>query len=263
MLRTVCLVVIVTLVLPGGLSVSPAAFAAAPTATPVPSNIFYWNRLDTDVTVLPTGDLRVVETWKLSFVKGVFGNGSRNITLRAGQDIRDIDVRVGGIALTEVPPKNVRTNTFTVTRTAGKPGQDGQIAINWNYPQMRSPSTTTFVVSYTASGVLTLDPAADSLGWQGVWMRTSSPVRAARITVHLPVGAEALNLRSDGAPATHAVASGAAVFTASGVISPTESLTAYVDFAHGFVNPVAPVDAIDSPTGTAEPGGDETPTPAG
>jgi hypothetical protein len=140
MLRTVCLVVIVSLALLG----VGAGPMVPPTETPIPSNIFYWNRLDTDVVVLPNGDLRVVETWKLTFVKGLFRSGSRYFTLRPGQDIRDVEVTVGAAALTEVQPKNRRTNTFSVPQLPGMPGpgQTSQVNIDWAYPQTGSPANT-------------------------------------------------------------------------------------------------------------------------
>jgi hypothetical protein len=250
MLRTVSLVVIVSLVLVSGIAAVPAA---GPTPTPVPSNIFYWNRLDTDIAVLPAGDLRVVETWKLAYVKGIFSSGSRNLTLSAGQDVRDIDVTVDGIVLTEAQAKAARTNTFTVTRS------QGSVRVDWYYSKASSPSTMTFVIGYTVSGMLKVDASGDSVRWSGVWSRTLAPVRAARITVHLPDGAEALNVQTEGSPATYKTAAGMVVVSASGVIAPADSLTAEVDFTHGLVKPEAPAE------NTAEPPKNvgATPTPAG
>jgi hypothetical protein len=248
MLKTMSLVVIVSLALLGTVGTVGAGTTVPPTATPVPSNIFYWNRLDTDVTVLSAGDLRVVETWKLTFVKGLFKAGSRYFALQPGQTLRDVEVTVGGIALTEVQPKDRRTNTFSVTRLPDKPGpgQASQVNIDWAYWQTTSPNTMTFVVAYTAGGMLKLDPAADAMAWQGVWPRTLAPVRGARITVHLPPGAEALQVRSEGAPATSKIITAArpgegatVVFTASDIIPPPDALTAHVAFTSGIVQPEA------------------------
>ncbi len=254
MLRTTRLSVIVAFVLVSGFAAVPVA---RPTPTPVPSYIFYWNRLDTDLTVLGGGHLRVVETWRLAYVKGAFSSGSRSLALSGGRDVRDVDVTVDGRALTEAQPGKARTNTFTLTR------DEGNLRIDWYYPKASSPSSTTFVIGYTMSGVVELDPAGDSVNWLGVFTRTRAPVRAARITVHLPEGAQVLNARSKGAPATYEVDAGTVAFNATGVIPPEVSLTTQVDFTHGLVQPETTGNGEHTEASEPPPDGGATPTPAG
>jgi len=57
---------------------------------------FVWARLDTEVEVLPDGDLRVTETNAIEFIAWTFHWGYRDIELNRITGVRDVEVTEEG-----------------------------------------------------------------------------------------------------------------------------------------------------------------------
>jgi len=161
-----------------------AALAASPAAAQ--AKTIEWQRLDTDITLLPNGDLEIVETNVIRFVSGTFTFGYRDIDLS----------RLDAIS-------NIRVTDETGGALRFERSSDGSIArIKYYFPPA-SQETRTFKLFYTVRGAVRYYEDGDQVYWAGVYAdRNGFPVRAARITLRLPEGVVATIADAYGPPAT-------------------------------------------------------------
>ena len=135
---------------------------------------FVWARLDTEVEVLPNGDLRVTETNVIEFTAGTFHWGYRDIELNRITGVRDVEVTEGG--------RSLRVDVVE--------GESGIVRIKYYFSRPARFERRTFKLRYTVSGALRYYPEGDQLFWVAVYAdRAGFPVQAARVTVRLPADA--------------------------------------------------------------------------
>jgi hypothetical protein len=106
---------------------------------------FVWARLDTEVEVLPDGDLRVTETNVIEFAAGIFHWGYRDIELNRITGVRDVEVTEEGRPL----------------RVDVVEGEGGILRINFSRPARFERRA--FKLRYTVSGALRYYPEGDQL----------------------------------------------------------------------------------------------------
>ena len=71
------------------------ALLIAPISAIAQSKTLVWQRLDSDITVQPNGDLRIIETNVIRFTSGSFTFGYRDIKQDRLTEISDIEVTEG------------------------------------------------------------------------------------------------------------------------------------------------------------------------
>lgn len=136
------------------------------------------DRRDGDITLLPNGDVRVVETWQVKFTGAPgFTQAFRTLPLGAVREFADWSVSEDGQAYSAAADHSPRT--FTVTDDAnGK-------RITWYFPETLN-ATRTFVLSYTARGILRAAPSREQLNWTFIEADRGYTINASRVVLHLP-----------------------------------------------------------------------------
>ncbi len=103
-----------------------------------------------DITVLQSGDLRVVETQELVFTSGTFRYGQREIALERLSGIRDVTVgELGGRQY-----RLAQTDAEYTYRTFQ---EGGYLKVRYNFPAS-TDMRRTIVIAYTVSGALRYYP---------------------------------------------------------------------------------------------------------
>ncbi len=207
---TVALLAILTL------AITPAAAA---------TKSLQWTRLDSEITVLPNGDLQVVETNVINFTSGTFTYGYRDIDTSRLTGVSNIQVTEQGQPL-RVVTSEPDDNVFRITY----------------YFSAASNEERTFKIAYTIQGATRYYSGGDQVYWVAVYSdRNGYPVLNSRVTVTLPQGATATQAATYGANATVS-GSGESVVTAvaNGSIDSGEQLEIRVQFPHGIITGQAP-----------------------
>lgn len=165
------------------------AILLTPFVAAAQSKTLVWERLDSEVTVQPNGDLRVVETNVIRFTSGSFSFGYRDIKQDRLTDISDIAVTEG--VETGVP---LRFETSTT--------DSGEFRIKYYFASPAEDETRTFKLSYTIQGATRYYPDGDQVYWAGVYAnRNGFSVNNSRLTVRLPTGTTATKAETYGVPA--------------------------------------------------------------
>lgn len=213
---TVVLLAVLTVV------VTPAA-PATPAAAQTKS--LQWTRLDSDITVLANGDLRIVETNVIDFTSGTFTYGYRDFDMSRLTGITNVEASENG------QPLRVATS---------KP--DGSTFRIQYYFSAATKQERTFQIAYTVQGATRYYSGGDQVYWVAVYAdRNGYPVQNSRVTVHLPGGAVATKAATYGAPATVA-GTGKNTVTAVAMtpIDSGEKMEIRVQFPHGIITGQAP-----------------------
>lgn len=157
----------------------------------------YWETYDVDITVLPNGDFRVVETQELVFTNGTFRFGIRTIPTQFVSGISDVAVSEAGGLVYRASPSNepFTFNTYTT-------GEDFNIRYNFS---PTSDASRTMVIEYTVSGGLLYYDGGDQLVWIAAPASPNFPIQHASATVHLPAGATVDNYDASGPQGTASV----------------------------------------------------------
>lgn len=163
------------------LSSTPFTFAQAKS--------FYWERFDVDLTVLPNGDVRVVETQIINFTGGEFREGFATLDPDRVDDITDITLSVDGAPYQREDDEgqwdNLRRGTYYATDFGAG---ESAVEVVWNMGPTRDQSRT-FVLTYLARGVIRRYEAGNEFQWIAISPDLhDAEIRAARVTVHLPGG---------------------------------------------------------------------------
>ena len=148
----------------------------------------YAERFDADLTLLPNGDLQVVETLQIVFQGGPFHYGYRIVPGDRLDEITDIEVWEGNQRYQ--PGNNSAEYTFRAV------WQDGDLQVYWYFPYT-SDSTHTFEFRYTARGVVRRYDEGDEVWWMAVPGDHDYDIRSSRVTIRVPEGVT-LNAREDG-----------------------------------------------------------------
>ncbi len=194
-----------------GVAVSPAA---------AQSKTLQWQRLDTDITVLPNGDLEIVETNVIHFTSGSFSFGYRDI------DLSRLD-SVSNVRVTDEAGESLRFEQSTDGST---------FRIKYYFPTP-TRETRTFNLYYTVRGAVRYYEGGDQVYWAGVYAdRNGFPVESARITVRLPDGATATIADAYG-PQARVTGEGESLVVAEALsaIPSGQEFEVRVQFPHGIV----------------------------
>jgi uncharacterized membrane protein len=143
---------------------------------------------DVDLTVLPNGDLQVVETLEMAFQGGPFSYGFRVIPTDRLDSITDIEVQEGGRAYAYSGSGG--EYTYRVNQS------EDDVEVRWYYPYT-SNATRTFEIAYTVKGAVRRYDEGDEVWWMAVHDDHPYLIRTSRVTLQLPDGV-AINMRDGG-----------------------------------------------------------------
>lgn len=190
----------------------------------------YWDVWDTTLTILPNGDLHVVERQRIKFTDGTFTFGFREIPLAQTGGISDVSVSEPGITEYREDGSFQEPFTFDVTTI----GRDK--SIRWNFPPTAN-TTRTFDLAYTVHDALRVYDSGDKLQWKPIATDRDFPIQEASVRVVLPEGAAFQIIDRDGVQATWAQsADGTSVtFLANEPMSPSDFMEVGIEFTHGFI----------------------------
>ena len=178
MKRRTCVLLLFIVLL---LAVAPAALAQ--------EKALYWQRYDVDITILQSGDFRVVETQELVFTSGTFRYGQREILINRFRDIT-------GITVAEENGPEYEYSESDAPYTY-RYYQDGSyVKIRYNFPAS-TDTRRTIVIGYTIVGGLRYYPedGVDQLFWKAIPDGNPFPTQSSTITLHAPEGATLHQLR--------------------------------------------------------------------
>ncbi len=202
----------------------------APLSAVAQSKTLIWQRLDSDITVQPNGDLRVVETNVIRFTSGTFTFGYRDIDQKRLTDITDVAATEG--AENEVP---IRHETSI--------SDAGKFRIKYYFATPATNEIRTIKLAYTISGAIRYYPDGDQVYWSAVYAdRNGFAVNNARVSVRLPDGTKAIKAESYGAPTQFSDTRDGNVITAesTGAIPDGKELEIRVQFPHGVISGASP-----------------------
>ena len=196
----------------------------------------YWDGWDTTLTILPNGDLHVLERQRINFTDGTFTFGFREIPLAKTGGITGISVSEPGVGVYSEGGFSKQPFTFDAMR-------DGrELSIRWYFPPTAN-QIRTFDIAYTVKDALRVYDSGDKLQWQAVATDRDFPIQQASVTVVLPPGAEFKDIDSAGVVATWGQSpDGSSVtFLANGSMSPSDSMEVGIEFTHGIIPNEKPV----------------------
>jgi uncharacterized membrane protein YgcG len=190
-----------------------------------------WELYDVTLTVLPSGDLRVVERQRIRFTSGTFTFGYATIPLDKTEGIDQVAISEPGGAQYEEASFGEEPYTFTTST------YEGDLEIRWYFPTTANASRT-FDLAYTVHGAIRIHESGDKLQWFAIDNQRDFPIETASVTVVLPPGAQFLrNPDSAGVEATWGIsADGSSVtYNASRSLSPSDVMEIGVEFTHGAI----------------------------
>jgi uncharacterized membrane protein len=190
----------------------------------------YWDGWDTTLTILPNGDLHVIERQRINFTDGTFTFGFREIPLAKTGGITGISVSEPGVGVYSEGGFSQEPFTFDATRDGG------DMSIRWYFPPTAN-QIRTFDISYTVKDALRTYDTGDKLQWQAIATDRDFPIQEASVTVRLPEGAQFQIIDSAGVAATWGQSpDGSSVtFLANKPMSPSDSMEVGIEFTHGIV----------------------------
>jgi uncharacterized membrane protein len=190
----------------------------------------YWDGWDTTLTILPNGDLHVLERQRINFTDGTFTFGFREIPLAKTGGISGISVSEPGVGVYTEGGFSKQPFTFDATRDGG------ELSIRWYFPPTAN-QIRTFDIAYTVKDALRVYDSGDKLQWQAIATDRDFPIQEASVTVALPEGAQFQIIDSAGVAAMWGQSpDGSSVtFLANGSMSPSDSMEVGIEFTHGII----------------------------
>jgi uncharacterized membrane protein YgcG len=148
----------------------------------------YWERFDVNIAVQTNGDLRVQETQVINFTSGVFHEGFAEISTANTDGITDVTVSENGQAYRFVgSSSNLSKGEYSIEPIL--PDSSGIINVTWGIGATRN-QTRTFVLAYTAHGVIRRYAAGNEFQWNAISpSKHDYEIRASTETIDLPAGA--------------------------------------------------------------------------
>ncbi|MFN8567824.1 MAG: DUF2207 domain-containing protein, partial [Kouleothrix sp.] len=213
--------------------------AVLPLATPAAaqSKSVVVERRDGDITILENGDVQVIETWKTRFIGGPFRFAFRAIPLSRVEAIDSWGVSEGGQNYQQASDE--RAGSYTVAPS------NSEQKITWYFPST-SDQTRTFTLRYRLKGALRVYPDGDQLFWKFIEADRQYTINQSRVTVHLPPGVDAGQLkiasyRNSSDETGHArVVDGQTALFDGGSFGGGDEWEVRVQFPHGLVRTAAP-----------------------
>ncbi|MCZ6528801.1 MAG: DUF2207 domain-containing protein, partial [Chloroflexi bacterium] len=190
----------------------------------------YWDGWDTTLTILPNGDLHVLERQRINFTHGTFTFGFREIPLAKTGGITGISVSEPGVGVYSEGGFSKQPFTFDATRD----GED--MSIRWYFPPTAN-QIRTFDIAYTVKDALRVYDSGDKLQWLAIAPDRDFPIQEASVKVVLPPGAKFEDIDLAGPAYTYGTSpDGSSVtYLASGSLSPSETMEVGIEFTHGFI----------------------------
>lgn len=213
-----------------GLALVIGALLVAPLEALAQTKTLVWQRLDSDITVQPNGDLRILETNVIRFTSGSFSFGYRDIKQARLTDISDIVVMEG---VENNTPLRIETSTTDA----------GDFRIKYYFATPAENETRTLRLSYTIKGATRYYPEGDQVYWSGVYAsRNGFSVNESQITVRLPEGTQAMKAETYGVPAklVDSRAGNIIIAEATEAIPEGKEFEIRVQFPHGVISGAAP-----------------------
>ncbi|MBN1285355.1 MAG: DUF2207 domain-containing protein [Anaerolineae bacterium] len=143
----------------------------------------YWQRWDSDITVLENGDLRIVETHEVNFTSGEFRFGMLGIDQERLESISDVSVREGDTVY-EVSGSQTPGTFFIRGRGYGATFEITYFLLD---PPV-SRETRTITIAYTVKGATRYYEGGDQVYWEAVGA-LGWPIDSATVTLRLPAAA--------------------------------------------------------------------------
>ncbi|MBI5652807.1 MAG: DUF2207 domain-containing protein [Chloroflexi bacterium] len=213
------------------------AFILAPTVSAQARSVLV-ERRDGDITIFPNGDVRVVETWQVKFSgTPAFTNASRTLPLGAVREFVEWGVSEGGQEYKSATDRAPRTFTVTDEANAKK--------LTWYFPETTN-ATRTFVLRYTARGILRASATGEQFNWTFIEAGRGYTINASRVVVHLPKTFAANEIKTS---ANGQVMDGQTVEYTGGAFVANASWTINVEYPRTTAN----LATLVPPTPTREP----------
>ncbi|MBC7226649.1 MAG: DUF2207 domain-containing protein [Thermoflexales bacterium] len=204
-----------------------------------------WERLDVEITVLPSGDFWVQETHVIRFISGdrdylIFEIPANRLT-----SISDVQAWEDGepcITQREYGQYEERCEvSVRYDQGIGLGEYEEVYRIHLLLPTPRPRALYTYEIRYLVHGGLRYYEGGDQLWWKAVRTDRLAPVLASQVTVRLPEGASAEKAAAYSAYATvSGIGTNAVVFEAQEVLDRDQELEVRAQFPHGVVAGTAP-----------------------
>jgi len=200
------------------------------------SKTLVWELYDVSLTVLPSGDLRVVERQRIRFTSGTFTFGYATIPQSKTEGIDNVTISEPGGTQYQETSFGEEPYTFTTST------YEGDLEIRWFFPPTANASRI-FDLAYTVHGAIRVNDGGDKLQWFAIDNQRDFPIESSSVTVVLPAGAQFLsNPDSAGVEAAWGLSpDGSSVtYIASRSLSPSDTFEIGVEFTHGVIPDVRP-----------------------
>ncbi len=199
------------------------------------SKDLYWDRFDVFLTILPNGDLRVIERQTIAFTSGTFTYGYAEIPLDKTEGIFDVSVSEPGGQAYVRDDASSNAYRFRVADYGDK------LSIRWYFPPT-SNAVRTFDLAYTVRGAVRIYDTGDKLQWIAIDDERDFPVLESTVTVSLPRGASFLDIDSAGVAAKWQQSEDGRTVTyvADEMLSPSGTFEIGVEFTHGVIPATPP-----------------------
>ncbi len=194
-------------------------------------------RRDGDITILPNGDVHVVETWQVHFIGGPFTYAFRKIPFEKVEDIVGWQIAEGDRRYQEA--ESAQVYAFQVERTSDA------VEVTWYFPQT-TDATRTFTLAYTLKGALWIGEQNDAFHWIFIENDHGYPIGESSVKVHLPQAFDPAEIATlaghseDEKSGAGQVVSGDTVVFSQSEIKPYEDWVIGVKWPHGAVNAEPP-----------------------
>lgn len=196
----------------------------------------YWERYDVEIEVRPDGTFRVIEHNQINFTSGTFRFGARSIPTERLVGIDELKVTFDG-------------TPFTLNASGELPGtfetasNGGNLDVRYFFPEPIS-GPHQIDIEYVVRGGVRYYEDGDQLFWKAVHSDRPATIEASRVTVYLPAGVAADQIRAEAydteANVTVSPDGRTLTFDALSSISPGQELEIRVQFPHGVVSGSAP-----------------------
>jgi len=193
------------------------------------SKTLYWERFDVYMTVLPTGELQVVERQAITFTSGTFTFGYREIPLDKTEGIYDVSISEPGRGQYSFDYSGDAYTYYTEP-------QGDNLYIKWFFPPT-ADTTLTFDLAYTVAGAIRIHDEGDRLQWFAIGDGFDFPIKASNVVVTLPRGADFLEIDSAGASMAWDVSGDgrSVTYVSQGTVSTSDVIEIGVAFTHGAI----------------------------
>jgi hypothetical protein len=225
------------------LAVLVFSWLAVPAAS-AQSQSLYWERYDVAIAVQTNGDLRVQETQVINFTSGVFHEGFAQISTVNTDGITNVTVSETGQVYSQVSS----SCCLNKGQYAVEPGDAGILNVTWGMGATEN-QTRTFVLAYTAHGVVRRYPAGNEFQWNAISPgQHDYEIRESTETVQMPSLAAIskadylIQPEFAGVPMKVTLADDKlnATWVAQQTISPSDGVQIVVQFAPNSVGGAAP-----------------------